>query len=143
MPRSSGADWDDERDRPLAWFADRLARNVVVGGWMEHDQLRGIAGLRAPESPKSRHVAQLWGFYVAPEARRRGLGAAMLAALVEDSGRKFESIRLTVVASNHAAVRLYASAGFQTFGREPEALKVGNRYHDELLMRLRLRPGTN
>lgn len=141
-PEAFGADWDDERAKPLQWFAERLARNVVVGGWTEGAQLLGIAGLRSSESPKSRHVAQLWGFYVAPEARRRGLAAAMLAALVDDSSKTLVSIRLTVVASNHAAVRLYESAGFQAFGCEPEALKIGDRYYDELLMRLRLRAQT-
>jgi RimJ/RimL family protein N-acetyltransferase len=48
------------------------------------------------------------------------------------------AIRLTVVASNEAAVCLYDKAGFRTFGREPDATKVGGRYFDDLLMRLPL-----
>lgn len=53
-----------------------------------------------------------------------------------------EEVRLAVVASNTAAVRLYARLGFRRYGLEPRALRVGDRYHDELLMALRLRgPG--
>ena len=137
-PQSFGAAWEDESARPLEWFAERLDRNVVFGGLSESEALLGVAGLRSSDSVRSRHVAQLWGFYVAPEARRRGLAAALLHALIRHAEGQFEAIRLTVVSSNDAAVRLYEKAGFQTFGREPAATKVGGRYFDELLMRLPL-----
>jgi ribosomal-protein-alanine N-acetyltransferase len=55
---------------------------------------------------------------VAPSARRRGLGASLVAAVVAraraaGAGR----IHLEVRASNTAALRLYASAGFRQTGR--------------------------
>ena len=109
------------------------------GGLSEVGALRGVAGLRTSNSPKSRHVAELWGFYVAPEARRSGLAAALLEALIHTAEEKFEAIRATVVASNDAAFRLYDKAGFRTFGCQPRALKVSGRSYDELLMRLPLR----
>jgi ribosomal protein S18 acetylase RimI-like enzyme len=137
-PEAFGAAWGDEASRPLDWFADRLERNPVLGGRDDRSALCGVGGLRFPDSAKSRHIAQLWGFYVAPEARRRGLAAALLEALIREAEGEFEAIRLAVVASNEAAVRLYARAGFVEFGREPSALKVDGRYHDELLMRLQL-----
>jgi GNAT superfamily N-acetyltransferase len=105
-PEAFGADWDEERTQPLGWFADRLARSHVVGGPGKNGRLLGTAGLRNSESSKSRHVGLVRGVYVAPEARRKGLAAAMLGALIADSTAKFESIRLAVVADNQAAIRL-------------------------------------
>lgn len=137
-PEAFGATWENEASRPLEWFAGRLERNLVLGGLSGSCALSGVAGLVSPESPKSRHIAQLWGFYVAPEARRRGLATALLEALIRHAEGEFEAIRLVVVASNEDAVRLYARAGFVEFGREPQALKVEGRYHDEILMRLQL-----
>jgi RimJ/RimL family protein N-acetyltransferase len=47
---------------------------------------------------------------------------------------------LTVVASNVAARRLYSAAGFEEYGLERRALKVGSEYYDEVLMALLLNP---
>ena len=46
---------------------------------------------------------------------------------------------LTVVASNISAVRLYKGLGFEEYGLERRAMKIGSNYHDELLMALSLR----
>lgn len=45
-----------------------------------------------------------------------------------------EEVRLTVVATNKAAVRLYERAGFEQYGLERQALKIDHDYYDEVLM---------
>jgi RimJ/RimL family protein N-acetyltransferase len=50
-----------------------------------------------------------------------------------------EEIRLTVVASNATAYRLYSRAGFEQYGLGRGALKIGDAYYDEALMALSLR----
>ena len=42
-----------------------------------------------------------------------------------------EQIMLSVVTTQDAAVRLYGSLGFESFGCERCALKIGDRYLDE------------
>jgi len=76
--------------------------------------------------------------YVRPEARRTGLGAALVKRVVEYARTLVEELCLTVVASNTAACRLYSAAGFKEYGLERRALKVGSEYYDELLMALPL-----
>ncbi len=76
--------------------------------------------------------------FVRPEAQGTGLGTALVAQVIEHAAQVVEEVRLTVVASNTAAVRLYARAGFEQYGLERRALKVGDRYYDELLMALAL-----
>ena len=49
-----------------------------------------------------------------------------------------EQIILAVAAPQAAAVALYRSLGFVSFGREPRALKIGDSYVDEEYMILRL-----
>ena len=66
-------------------------------------------------------------------------GAGPGAAVIEAAADTVEELRLTVVASNATAVRLYARCGFREYGVEPRALKIGDRYHDEVLMALPLR----
>ncbi|MDR5836288.1 GNAT family protein [Caballeronia sp. LZ034LL] len=49
-------------------------------------------------------------------------------------------MNLTVNADNAAAIRLYASLGFEQFGPERNAIFAEGRLHDEMLMQLLLDP---
>ena len=51
-----------------------------------------------------------------------------------------EQIQLAVGDTQETAARLYRSLGFESFGVEKQALKVGDRYIDEDHMVLYVRP---
>jgi ribosomal protein S18 acetylase RimI-like enzyme len=57
--------------------------------------------------------------------------------LAVEGVEQVEQVLLSVAATQEAAIRLYRSLGFEPFGREPRALKIGNRYVDEEYMILR------
>lgn len=52
-----------------------------------------------------------------------------------------EQVLLSVARTQEAAIRLYRSLGFEPYGCEPRALKVGNRFIDEEHMILQLGQG--
>jgi ribosomal protein S18 acetylase RimI-like enzyme len=71
--------------------------------------------------------------YVAPEARRRGIGRALVLDAI---GRlravgDIEQVELRVVRSEEPARRLYLAAGFQVQGVLRRAMKTGALYFDE------------
>lgn len=140
-PEAFGASYEHEASQPLAWFADRLENNIVLGGWSDGGTLAGIAALHIPQAGKSSHKARLWGMFVAPRARRTGLATALLVQLTSNAAAAVEEILLAVGSANAAAVRLYEKAGFTAYGLEHRALKIGDDYYDELLMSLPLKPG--
>ena len=107
---------------------------------MNGSPLVGAAGLRVQNRVKLRHKGVLWGMYVRPEARGKGLAAALVQQVVEHARTLVEEVCLTVVASNAAAIRLYGAAAFKEYGLERRALKVGSEYYDEVLMALPLKP---
>ena len=90
---------------------------------------------------KERHKGRIYGVYVAPEQRGRGVGRALISILLEKakSDSSLEQILLAVTTCQEAARNLYIRFGFETYGTEPSALKVGASYLDEDLMMLRLR----
>jgi len=138
-PEAFGASWEDEASQPLPWFAERLERNAVFGaGSPGAPALAGVVGLLVPEGAKLRHKGLVWGMFLRPEAQGAGLGAALMARVLDHAAQVVEEVRLTVVTSNLAAVRLYARMGFEPYGLERRALKIGGQYHDELLMALTL-----
>jgi RimJ/RimL family protein N-acetyltransferase len=116
------------------WAAARLATradaNVIIGAFATDGRLVGMVGLERMSRHKERHKALLYGMYVAPEAAGRGIGRALVAAAVA-AGRQWPGLRqiaLTVTATNERARRLYAAAGFATFGVEPDAVRIGDRF---------------
>ena len=142
-PEAFGASWEDEFARPLAWFEERIEHNALFGGGPPASPvLAGVAGLLVPKAAKLRHKGVLWGMFVRPEAQGAGLGTALVARVIEHAAQVVEEIQLKVVASNTAALRLYARAGFEQYGVDRRALKVGDHYYDEVLMALKLhQPG--
>ena len=139
-PGAFGASWEEEADHPLAWFEDRLNQNVIFGG--EHlgtATIDGVAGFYISDGAKQSHKGVLWGMFIRPEARGTGLGASLIIQVLEHARHVVEEVRLTVVASNTNAIRLYERAGFERYGLEQRALKIGADYYDQVLMALTLR----
>lgn len=139
-PEAFGASWEVEAAEPLAWFAERLRRSAVFGGFADRGDLAGVAGLVVPDAAKSKHKGVLWGMFVRPEFRGSGLADALVAQVIDHATGRVEELKLTVVASNTAAVRLYERAGFTQYGLERRALKIGQHYFDDALMALVLQP---
>ena len=64
--------------------------------------------------PGERH---LYGMWVAPEARSAGLGASLVAAVLEwAAGARATRVSLWVVDTNQTAIDLYQRAGFEMTG---------------------------
>jgi len=70
----------------------------------------------------------------------KGLGRALLKELIRQlrSQPGLEQVALGVSIENIAAKRLYESLGFEIYGCEARALKIGDSYVDEELMVLYL-----
>ena len=77
--------------------------------------------------------------YVAQAARGRGVGRALLAALVEKApSHGIWTIQTSVFAENAATVALHESAGFRLVGRRERIARLGGEWRDTLLLELRL-----
>ncbi len=144
-PDGFGSAYEDEKDKPLSWFGQRLTDAAVFGGFLQRDDantesLDGTAGLIVPHGAKVRHKGTLYGMYVRPVARGTGLAAAVVQAVLDHARSVVEEIHLTVSPDNEAALRLYRKAGFVEYAREPRALKVDGKYHDSVLMTLPFDP---
>ena len=114
--------------------------NFILGAFDE-DRLIGTVGFARRRNTKSRHKGTVWGVYVSPQWRNRGIARALLAELIRLalSQPGMEQITLSVGTGENAARRIYLSLGFEPYGREFHALKVGEDYVDQDHMMLRLR----
>jgi len=121
-------------------FRDTTEGNFTLGAF-EGDQLIGMATFGRETGLKERHKGRIYGVYVTVTHRRGGVGRALLTALLERAKQdpSLEQILLSIATGQKAAKRLYRDCGFETYGTEPNALKVGSTYIDEDQMILRIR----
>jgi RimJ/RimL family protein N-acetyltransferase len=132
---------EEEAGRTIRETEARIEKTdtqVVFGAFL-NTKLVGIAGLRREPLAQVRHKAVLWGVFVSPEQRRTGLARTLFSRLLAFAREEgVLQIQLCVNAENVRARNLYRSLGFASFGLEPRAMRVGNRYFDEEHMVLRL-----
>ena len=137
-PVAMGLTYDEELTRPLQGFRDQLSfaePNAVFGAFV-NSELVGTAAVAWPSlRASSRHKVNLWAVFVSPRHRRRGIGRTLVETAVAHAlANGARRVNLTVFVPNEAAVALYESLGFQHFGTEPEAIRIGDSYHDGCLM---------
>ncbi len=145
FPDAFTSSYEEDSLKPLAWAERRIVpdaeapHDFVLGAFADSGEMIGAVGIAVETRIKQRHKALLFGMYVAPEAGARGVGRALLAACLERACAipALEQINLTVTATNERARRLYERAGFQTFGIEERAIRVGTEYFAKAHMVLR------
>jgi GNAT superfamily N-acetyltransferase len=109
-------EWDDGTNRYAlpgeALFAAFLGPRLV-----------GIAGLNADpylaSDPRQPATGRLRHLYVLPEARRAGIGRALVAAVWNAAAPTFARVRLRT--TNPVADRFYVALGFARTGAERDA----------------------
>jgi ribosomal protein S18 acetylase RimI-like enzyme len=148
---------EDDMARDLGLLAAKLgeAQNSIVA--VEGDSARNASGGNASTAAgaaelvaaagvvrmkprKSSHRASIWGVFVLPEHRGRGLGRKVVETAIglARSWPGVVYVDISVSMNSPAARELYERLGFEAWGREPEALEHGGRRFDEVHLSLRL-----
>jgi ribosomal protein S18 acetylase RimI-like enzyme len=108
--------------------------NFVVGSFAD-GLLTGSAGFFRRPNNKERHKGHVWGVYVSPGQRGKGVGKALMLEIIRRARQIFGIEQITLVASAKLpAQKLYESVGFKGYGIEPHSLKIGAEYVDDILM---------
>jgi GNAT superfamily N-acetyltransferase len=117
------ADWDGAGDREDRW----RTRLSIPGG---HDVMAWCdevpCGMASGVPAEREQWIALISMWVAPRARGRGVGDALVAEIVRrarDVGS--DGVQLDVAEGNHAARRLYERHGFQLTGEASDVMPDG------------------
>ncbi len=129
-PEAFQATYESSAELPLDAFAQRIKRYALFGGFAE-GELSGFVGFYPLRNARIAHKGILWGMYVREAARGTGLAEAMIQAVVDHARGKVEQIIISVIVDNERARRFYGRMGFEPYGLERRALKIGDRYYDE------------
>lgn len=102
-------------------------------------KVAGSAGFEPIGSKeKIRHRAE-FGIAIEKAYWGRGIGKALTLACIECARKAgFSQLELEVAAENASAVKLYESAGFREYGRNPRGFRSRRGWQEIILMRLEL-----
>jgi RimJ/RimL family protein N-acetyltransferase len=116
----------------------RYPHAAVFVAEREDGHLVGRLSVGRDPHPASAHVADV-GLMVAIEARRQGVGRALLEAAVDWArGAGVRKLELHVFPWNEAAIALYESFGFEREGFRKAHYRRGGDYVDAILMAYRV-----
>ncbi|MFG0246452.1 MAG: GNAT family N-acetyltransferase [Phycisphaerales bacterium JB052] len=122
------------------WLDDPGNDLVVLDHPDQRGELASAVGIQRETKAQFRHKAIAWGVYTIPEYRGQGLGEAAMRHAIEvvRSWRGVETLLLHVTGGADEVLALYASLGFETWGVEPDGVRLGGASYDVHRMRLRL-----
>ncbi len=126
-------------DETAERIREKADGSFTLGGF-DGDSLVAMATFKREVGIKERHKGHLLAVYVSGSHRGQGLGSKLIGDLLSLAmgDASLEQILLGVGAHNTAAIRTYSKFGFEPYGTEPRALKVGSQYVEEHLMILRI-----
>jgi ribosomal protein S18 acetylase RimI-like enzyme len=138
-PASFADSAEEHLETTVATTRERLSKNDArsnfVVGMFEDGKLTATAGFYRYTHNKERHKGHIWGVYVGPESRGKGVATALMKEIVCRARELNGLEQITLVASaNLPAQRLYKALGFESYGIEPHSLKIGDDYVDDVLM---------
>jgi ribosomal protein S18 acetylase RimI-like enzyme len=134
---------EERAAEPDAWWLKRIAdpteTSLAFGAFIGTD-LVGTVTIEFAAKPKTRHKAHFVGMFVRESARGQGAGRQLLeAAIAAATGRPgVVVVTLTVTEGNEAAIALYRSCGFSSFGTEPMAIATPEGFKGKVHMWLSL-----
>jgi ribosomal protein S18 acetylase RimI-like enzyme len=146
-PTAFGSSYEEEVKRPIKMFVARLeqADGKWAFGAFENNRIVGVITLIREEGKKERHKASIFGMYVEPKMRRKGIARKLLRRAIKTARRVhgIKQLRLSVVETSRPALRLYESEGFKVYGREEDALFVSGAFYTELFLVRKLRTASH
>ena len=132
-PTAFGSSFEEEQDMPEetwqkritnALFAVSDGKPIGLITWVQGDRI------------KTRHTSYINSTYVTETFRGQGVGSKLMTAALDSikAHKEILKIRLSVIASQEQAFKLYSGFGFQIIGTAKNELFVNGHYYDEILM---------
>lgn len=115
--------------------------NEFILGAFFKEGLVGMIGFFRPDRPKLERHGHIWGTFILPRYRGKGIAGQLLDELIKRAKQMngVEQIQLTTLNRSKSSIALYRSRGFRIFATEKSAVKLGDQQFDELYMLLSLK----
>ncbi len=132
-PIAFGSSYEEEENLAEAEWQRRM-KNALFA--LSDDKVVGTITYVFSDRVKSKHIARIFGFYVDPNYRGRGVGRKLLESALKliQKNKDVVKVQLFVNPEQGVAVKLYKEMGFVVVGQMKKEIKVGELFYDELIM---------
>lgn len=137
-PDAFGSSYEESVGRSLEEAAKRIneAEDNYILGAFDGDRAIGMVGFMRESAMKMSHKAFIWGVYLYPEYRGKGIARKLMEDVLTHASSLagLRQVKLDVATHNESAKKLYSGLGFETYGVEKDALFVDEKFIDEEMM---------
>lgn len=123
---------DEGGDAMVAAYRHWLGGTIL--GAFGCGNLIGIAGLYVSTDKRTQHRGQIYTVYVRKDGRGKGVGDRLIKGLLAHAEACVEQVHLAVLLEATAAIRTYKRNGFEIYGTDPRAVRIGDATYDKYLM---------
>ena len=132
LPEAFLTTFAEERQKKDADVSKMLDQGCVLGAYSDRD-LAAVLSLDPETRTALAHRAWINAVYVRPDWQGSGAAHQLLnAAIIQAKVRGIVQLELYVACDNPHAIRFYERAGFVLAGRMPRAVRLADRYQDDL-----------
>lgn len=123
----------DEEERILERYQHH--ENSLLLGCFIGEELIAVSNLSVKDRQKIKHISTV-GISVKKKYWHQGIGRNMMEFMIDfaQKSEQIEVIQLEVRSDNIRAVKLYKSLGFHNIGVIPKAMKIGEKYYENIMM---------
>lgn len=132
LPETFLTTLEEERAKPEEDVARQLSKGQNIGLFDGAD-LAAALSVDPEIKPALAHRAWINAFYVRPKWQGTDVAHRLLqAAIAKARSAGYVQLELFVASDNQHAIRFYERAGFVRHGRLPRAVRLPDRYQDDL-----------
>jgi ribosomal protein S18 acetylase RimI-like enzyme len=133
VPEAFASSFEEESNWPDQEFQICLDRSNIFGAFNSSELIASVA-FYSLDLIKTKHRGVVWGMYVKPEYRGRGIASQLMESVITYAKSRVMQLHLSCVTTNQTAIAFYQKHGFTIYGTEPNSLKIDNKFYDEHLM---------
>lgn len=132
-PIAFGSSFDEDKNISEEEWRKRMENALFA---LSKDKLIGMIVSVQNNKIKTKHVANIFSFYVVSEYRGQGVGKKLINSVLTQIQKSKEvvKVKLSVNFEQKAAIKLYQNFGFKIVGQLKKELYVECRFYDELIM---------
>jgi ribosomal protein S18 acetylase RimI-like enzyme len=132
-PEAFGSSYEEEIKLAYKDWRNRL-RNVMFAFY--EDKPVGMIAVVFNKRYKTKHIANIYSFYVSKGYRGNGLGGLLMGRALSTVKKHggIAKVTLSVNTKQTPAINLYKKNGFVISGKLRKELKIKSRFYDEFIM---------
>lgn len=135
-PASFGISYKEEKAKSLQETKKDILKDIILSAFDDEGHMIAVACCHGNVLEKLAHKAHIYGIYVKPEWRSRGIMNCLLRQILRKAQRKHSVMLASITMGNEIALSCFTKLGFEIHFTEKHALREGRTWYDLLHVRL-------